>query len=205
MTDKIRAHFFIIPTGIKLLIRPLASFRLPQLLSRSNITLDMVAHHTRTGHTFLCRFYVSDVEAATARQTYDFCQKLAYLSHGENRPYCNEYWPYWFLRNWRIRTIEPIWGFLIAVDSFLNYDFAVLVWSANSGHISVALKTNMILAFWMMIIMHLLLQKLIQQWNNSQSIWWTFHSPYPRTAGIIEGWNKTFLKIMALQRYNSHI
>lgn len=56
-------------------------------------------------------------------------------------------------------TFEPIWGFLIAADSFLNYDFAVLVWAANSGHIIVALKANMILAFWMMIIMHLLLQK----------------------------------------------
>ena len=69
---------------------------------------------------------------------------------------------------------QNLWTYLrllIAVDSFLNYDFAVLVWSANSGQIIVALKTNMILAFWMMIIMHLLLQKLIQQWNNSQSIW----------------------------------
>lgn len=157
----LRVHFLIIPTGIKLLIKLLAPFRLPQLLPRSNITLDMVAHHRKTGHTFLCGFYVSDVEATTACQTCDFCQKLAYLSHGENRPYCNGYWPYWFLGNWWIRTFEPIWGLLIAVDLFLNYDFAVLVWSANSGQIIVALKTNMILAFWMMIIMHLLLQKLI--------------------------------------------
>ena len=74
MIDKIRAHFLIIPTGIKLLIKLLAPFRLPQLLPRSNITLDMVAYHTRTGHTFLCGFYVSDVEATTACQTCDFCQ-----------------------------------------------------------------------------------------------------------------------------------
>ena len=78
MIGKIRAHFFIIPTGIKLLIKLLASFRLSQLLPRPNITFDMVAHHTWTGHTFLSRFYVSDVEAATACQTCDFCQKLAY-------------------------------------------------------------------------------------------------------------------------------
>lgn len=80
--------------------------------------------------------------------------------------------------------IVPSWDYqwFLIIITFSSYSVAVLLWSANSGHTSVALETNVPLFsifpdnLWSDNDVPFII-KATQKWNDSQSTAWTSMLP----------------------------
>lgn len=101
----------------------------------------------------------------------------------------------------QINSIIPLissggyWWCRNPVDTFSGYGFAVSAQTANAGHITVALESNLCDVFGFLGHVQsdegaFLITKVPQRWAGSQGLQRTLHIPcHPRAPGILQRWN----------------
>lgn len=163
--------------------------------------LDLCAGHGKTSTTGDCHKGKDclDAEATTTCQACDSCQGLAHFSCREGGDLVQVMSP--TTCSGQINSIIPLissggyWWCLTPVDTFSGYGFAVSAQTANSGHIIVALETNLCDVFGFLGHVQsdegaFLITKVPQRRARSQGIQWTLHIPcHPRAPGILQHWN----------------
>lgn len=120
--------------------------RLPWLMSESIIFLDMAIHlPSYTGHKKKDSIFL--LQRLTPNVTLWLLPRFDHLFTVREAT-CTTYCPCSLLANWLHCTLTLSWEWQrIAVGTFSGYSVAVSIWSAHSGHTTVALEINLCYVF----------------------------------------------------------